>query len=77
MSDTEIKEVKNKDIKNIELVEDSVLYKLEDIKNLTPEQLREKMKKYLEKDDIFSEDNSELADSDENASDVLPAPERP
>ena len=47
MSDTEIKEVKNKDIKNIELVEDSVLYKLEDIKNLTPEQLREKMKKYL------------------------------
>ena len=71
MSDTEIKEVKNKDIKNIELVEDSVLYKLEDIKNLTPEQLREKMKKYLEKDDIFSEDNSELADSDENASEGL------
>lgn len=71
ISETGIKEVAKSQIENIKSAGDAVLSKLEEIKNLTPEQLREKMEENLEKEDADVENNSEADDSDENAKDGL------
>ena len=47
ISETGVKEIAKHQIENIKSAGDAVLTKLEDIKNLTPEQLREKMEETL------------------------------
>lgn len=48
ISETGIKEIAKHQIENIKSAGDAVLTKIEDIKNLTPEQLREKMNENLQ-----------------------------
>lgn len=71
ISETSIKEVAKSQIENIKSAGDAVLSKLEDIKNLNPEQLREKIKENLKKEDAVVENNSEADDSYENVKDAL------
>lgn len=71
ISETGIKEVAKSQIENIKSAGDAVLLKLEDIRNLTPEQLRERMEENLEKEDDGVENNLDAGDSDENIKDGL------
>ncbi|WP_411680079.1 HNH/ENDO VII family nuclease [Clostridium thailandense] len=71
ISEAGVKEVAKSQVENIKSAGDAVLSKLEDIKNLTPEQLRERMEENLEKEDADVENNSEADDSDENAKEGL------
>ena len=60
LSDEEIKEIARQKVEDIKSFGDAVLTKLEEIKNMTPEQLKEKM------DEAFDERNSEnTAEGDE------------
>lgn len=71
ISETGIKEVAKSQIENIKSSGDAVLSKLEEVKNLTPEQLRERMEENLGKGHADVENSSEADDSDENAKEGL------
>ena len=47
-SESSLSELVDKSIENIKSAGDGVMTKLDDIKNLTPEQLKEKMNQFLE-----------------------------
>jgi len=52
INETPVKEFTNNQIENITSVGGAVLFKVKDIKNLTPEQLKDKMEKILEQEKI-------------------------
>ena len=78
ISEVGIKEVNNNQLESIKLTKDTVLSKLEDIKNLTPEQLQEKMVNNIEHLNNIEklENNSEVNDSDEGIKKGLKDEER-
>ena len=78
ISEVGIKEVNNNQLESIKLTKDTVLSKLEDIKNLTPEQLQEKMANNIEHLNNIEklENNSEVNDSDEGIKKGLKDEER-
>lgn len=71
ISEIGVKEVVKGQIENIKSAGDVVISKLEEIKNLTPEQLRERMEENLEKENADVENTSGINDSDENAKECL------
>lgn len=71
LAETGVKEVAKSQIENIKSAGDAVLSKLEDIKNLTPGQLRERMEENLGKGNADVENSSDADDSNENAKDGL------
>ena len=78
ISEVGIKEVNNNQLESIKSTKDTVLSKLEDIKNLTPEQLQEKMANNIEHlNNIEQPDkNSEINKSDEGIKEGLKDEER-
>ena len=78
ISEVGIKEVNNNQLESIKSTKDTVLSKLEDIKNLTPEQLQEKMANNIEHLNNIEklENNSEVNDSDEGIKKGLKDEER-
>ena len=78
ISEVGIKEVNNNQLESIKLTKDTVLSKLEDIKNLTPEQLQENMANNIEHLNNIEklENNSEVNDSDEGIKKGLKDEER-
>lgn len=78
ISEVGIKEVNNNQLESIKSTKDTVLSKLEDIKNLTPEQLQEKMANNIEHLNNIEklENNSEVNDSDEGIKEGLKDEER-
>lgn len=71
-SESNISELANKSIEDIKNAGDGVMSKLDEIKNLTPEQLRERMEQNLEQAKDNLETNSEgTNDSNEAAKDGL------
>lgn len=71
-SESDISELANKSIEDIKNAGDGVMCKLDEIKNLTPEQLRERMEQNLEQAKESLDGNKEgTDDSDEAAKDGL------
>lgn len=71
-SESDISELVNKSIEDIKNAGDGVRKKLDEIKNLTPEQLRERMEQNIEQAKDSLEGNKEgTADSDEAVKDGL------
>lgn len=76
-SESNISELINKSIEDIKNVGDGVMIKLEEIKNLTPEQLREKMEQNLEQAKKKLDTNNEgTNDSDEEVKEGLSEEEK-
>ena len=68
MSEGNIDEIASKAVEDIKAIGDGVMTKLEDIKNLTPEQLREKMEQNIENvRDKISENKGETSEGDTDA----------
>lgn len=73
-SEMDAKEIASKTIEDIKTSGEGVMSKIDDIKNLTPEQLKEKMEKNIEnaeKSGESNEDDEGNDDADENANDGL------
>ena len=66
-SESSLSEIVDKSTENIKNAGDGVITKLDDIKNLTPEQLKEKMNHLLEQ----GKDNLKETDTDENVKEGL------
>lgn len=66
-SEIDISELANKSIEEIKNAGDGVMSKLDEIKNLTPEQLRERMEQNLEQAKESLDDNKEGTDDSEEA----------
>lgn len=66
-SESSLSEIMDKSIENIKNAGDGVMTKLDDIKNLTPEQLKEKMNQSLEQ----GKDNLKETEIDENVKEGL------
>ena len=66
-SESSLSEIVDKSIENIKNAGDGVITKLDDIKNLTPEQLKEKMNQFLEQ----GKDNLKETETDENVKEGL------
>ena len=72
VSESDIKELADKSIEDIKNAGDGVMNKLDEIKNLTPEQLREKMEQNMENAQDNPDNKKEgTDDSDEGANDGL------
>lgn len=69
--ESNISELADKSIEDIKNAGDGVMTKLDDIKNLTPEQLREKMEQNLEQAKETLEGNKEGTETDEGAKEGL------
>lgn len=70
-SESSLSELVDKSIENIKSAGDGVMTKLDDIKNLTPEQLKEKMNQFLEQDNGNLKDSVKETETDENVKEGL------
>lgn len=70
-SESSLSELVDKSIENIKSAGDGVMIKLDDIKNLTPEQLKEKMNQFLEQDNGNLKDSVKETETDENVKEGL------
>ena len=70
-SESSLSELVDKSIENIKSAGDGVMTKLDDIKNLTPEQLKEKMNQFLEQGNGNLKDSVKETETDENVKEGL------
>ena len=70
-SESSLSEIMHKSIENIKNAGDGVMTKLDDIKNLTPEQLKEKMNQFLEQGNGNLKDGVKETETDENVKEGL------
>lgn len=70
-SESSLSELVDKSIENIKSAGDGVMSKLDDIKNLTPEQLKEKMNQFLEQGNGNLKDSVKETETDENVKEGL------
>ena len=70
-SESSLSELVDKSIENIKSAGDGVMTKLDDIKNLTPEQLKEKMNQFLEQGNGNLKDSVKETEIDENVKEGL------
>lgn len=70
-SESSLSELVDKSIENIKSAGDGVMTKLDDIKNLTPEQLKEKMNQFLEQGNGNLKDSMKETETDENVKEGL------
>lgn len=70
-SESSLSELVDKSIENIKSAGDGVMTKLDDIKNLTPEQLKEKMNQFLEQGNGNLKDSVKETETDENIKEGL------
>lgn len=70
-SESSLSELVDKSIENIKSAGDGVMTKLDDIKNLTPEQLKEKMNQFLEQGNRNLKDSVKETETDENVKEGL------
>lgn len=70
-SESSLSELVDKSIENIKSAGDGVMTKLDDIKNLTPEQLKEKMNQFLEQGNHNLKDSVKETETDENVKEGL------
>ena len=70
-SESSLSELVDKSIENIKSAGDGVMTKLDDIKNLTPEKLKEKMNQFLEQGNGNLKDSVKETETDENVKEGL------
>ena len=70
-SESSLSELVDKSIENIKSAGDGVMTKLDDIKNLAPEQLKEKMNQFLEQGNGNLKDSVKETETDENVKEGL------